>query len=41
MFVLLCRCLVLRGNLVSGRVMRLPSRYGYEGEVQFLVSITN
>ena len=21
--------------------MRLPSRYGYEGEVQFLVSVTN
>ena len=25
----------------SGRVVRLPSRYGHEGEVQFLVSITN
>ena len=25
----------------SGRVMRLPSRYGHEGEVQFLVSVTN
>ena len=25
----------------SGRVVRLPSRYGHEGEVQFLVSVTN
>ena len=25
----------------SGRVVRLPSRYGHEGEVQFLVSFTN
>ena len=24
-----------------GRVVRLPSRYGHEGEVQFLVSVTN
>ena len=30
--------LVLRPN---GRVVRLPSRYGHEGEVQFLVSVTN
>ena len=27
--------------LRSGRVVRLPSRYGHEGEVQFLVSVTN
>ena len=25
----------------SGRVVRQPSRYGHEGEVQFLVSVTN
>ena len=25
----------------SGRVVRLPFRYGHEGEVQFLVSVTN
>ena len=25
----------------SGRVVRLPSHYGHEGEVQFLVSVTN
>ena len=25
----------------SGRVVTLPSRYGHEGEVQFLVSVTN
>ena len=25
----------------SGRVVRLPSRYGHEEEVQFLVSVTN
>ena len=25
----------------SGRVVRLPSRYRHEGEVQFLVSVTN
>ena len=25
----------------SGKVVRLPSRYGHEGEVQFLVSVTN
>ena len=25
----------------SGRVVRLPSRYGHEGQVQFLMSVTN
>ena len=25
----------------SGRVVRLPFRYGHEGEVQFLMSVTN
>ena len=30
--------LVARRN---GRVVRLPSRYGHEGEIQFLVSIIN